>query len=324
MMHRIFSRVGVVVTHLILMGGDWKGNALVRFSLPAAPDRGSCTGSHRQAVTTPVKRTSRGWPGRPRRFIPKEIIMRTFKSTLLTLSLLLMTGWGSADTDSARGVVEQAIMAHGGAEVLAKTRVQLRSTKGEIGLGRLDGTTVPFVGETMFNLPALARWSFDLQPESQKFRVILVFNRDKGWRAGSGATKDLTKEEIDEFREEAYTVWLTTLLPLRDKQFELTSLPEAKVLGQPALVVKVASKGHPDVKLFFNKQTHLLVKTERKAREAGLDLSKESYFGDHKEFEGVKLPTKQVDLSNGKKAADLTITGYRFPGRLDDRVFDKP
>lgn len=248
--------------------------------------------------------------------------MRIFLST--TLTLLLLTGRASADTDAARGVIEQAIKAHGGAEALAKTRVQLRTTKGEIALGRLDGTTVPFAGETMVHLPAQARWSFDLHPESQKFRVILVINRDKGWRAGSGATKDLTKEEIDEFREEAYTLWLTTLLPLREKQFELTALPEAKVLGQPAVVVKAASKGHADVKLYFNKQTSLLIKTERKAREAGLDLNKESYFGEHKDFEGARLPTKQVDLSNGKKAADLTITGYRFPGRLDDRVFDKP
>lgn len=250
--------------------------------------------------------------------------MRIFLGITLSLSILLLTGRGSADSpDTARGVIEQAIKAHGG-EVLAKTRVQLRSTKGEIALGRLDGTTVPFNGETMIHLPSLARWSFDLHPESQKFRIILVFNRDKGWRAGSGATKDMTPEEIEEFREEAYTLWLTTLLPLREKQFELTSLPEAKVLGQPAVVVKVASKGHADVKLFFNKQTNLLVKTERKAREAGLDLNKESYYGDHKDFDGVKLPTKQVDLSNGKKAADLTITGYRFPARLDDRVFDKP
>lgn len=251
--------------------------------------------------------------------------MRTILGTALTLGLLLGTGRGSAySSDMAQAVIEEAIKAHGGAEALAKARVQLRITKGEIALGRLDGSTVPFAGETMLSLPAQARWSFDLHPDSQKFRIILVFNRDKGWRAGSGATKELGKEEIDEFREEAYTIWLTTLLPLRDKQFELTLLPEAKVLGQPAVGVKVASKGHAEVKLFFDKKSNLLIKTERKAREAGMDLTKESYFADHKDFDGVKMPTKQVDLSNGKKAAELIITGYRFPGRLDDRVFDKP
>jgi hypothetical protein len=176
----------------------------------------------------------------------------------------------------------------------------------------------------MVSLPVQARWSFDLNPENQKFRIVLVFNRDKGWRASSGATKELGKEEIDEFREEAYTLWVSTLVPLLDKQFELSSLPEARVLGQPAAGVKVVSKGHAEVKLYFDKKTNLLVKTERKAREAGLDLNKESYFADFKDFDGVKLATKQVDLSNGKKAADLTITSYRFPNRLDDRVFDKP
>jgi broad specificity phosphatase PhoE len=56
---------------------------------------------------------------------------------------------------------------------------------------------------------------------------------------------------------------VSRLLPLlEDKKFELTSLPEATVLGKPAVGVNVRAKGKPDVKLYFDKQSSLLVKTE--------------------------------------------------------------
>src|SRR6202011_4293737 len=101
-------------------------------------------------------------------------------------------------------------------------------------------------------------------------------------------------------------------------------LPEAKVNGQPAAGVKVASKGHADAKLYFDAATHLLVKIERTTREAGLSLDKEYLFGDHKDFDGVKLPTRLTETLEGKKASELTSASYKFPSKPDDAAFSKP
>jgi len=240
---------------------------------------------------------------------------------VLALVFCLVAAGQVAAQESPRAVIEKAIQAHGGADQLRKARMLVRSFKGEIFS---FGATVPFSGDVTMSLPEQCRWSFEVKAGGQGVPVSLAINRDKGWRSGGGAVKEMTKQELDEQREEAYTIWVCTLTPLLDKPFELAPLPETKVNGEPALGVKVTNKGHADIKLFFNKQTGLLVKAERRGTEAGLEVAKEYLFSEHKDFDGVKLPTKNVEMSNGKKVADWTATGYKFMSRVDDNLFSRP
>ncbi len=66
------------------------------------------------------------------------------------------------------------------------------------------------------------------------------------------------------------------------------------------------------------------MKIERTAKQAGLTLKKEYVLSDHKDFEGVKLPTRWLELTNGMKSVDLTFSSYDFPSRLDEKAFAKP
>jgi hypothetical protein len=99
-------------------------------------------------------------------------------------------------------------------------------------------------------------------------------------------------------------------------------VPEIKVDNKLALGVSVTAKNRPDVKLYFDKESHLLVKIEREAVQGGQKLNKEYLFGEHKEVEGVKLPTKLVEIVNGKKLAELKAE-YKLK-KPDDAVFNKP
>jgi hypothetical protein len=250
--------------------------------------------------------------------------MRTALTIVLALGLMA-TGLGhspAAGPESARALLDDAIKAHGGAEQLAKTRVLVRSDKGEMSGGL--AAKVPFTREAVVRGPDQGRWSFEMGPDGNKLRVVLVLNRDKGWRLGAGQTADLGKQELEEIREEAYAGWVTTLLPLRDRAFTLTLVPETKVNGQPAVGLMAASKGRPDIKLFFDKKTNLLLKVERQGREAGKKVEKETFFGDYKEFGGVKLPAQVLELTGGKTTAEFAVTSYRFPGRVDESEFAKP
>src|SRR5262249_44507315 len=105
---------------------------------------------------------------------------------------------------------------------------------------------------------------------------------------------------------------------------DLATAPEIKVNGEAASGIKVASKGHPELKLYFDKRSGLLVKAEHKGKEAGLDVIKEYVFIGHKEFEGVKLPTKWLVMTNGKRVAEWAVTSYKFPDKIDATVFGKP
>lgn len=239
-------------------------------------------------------------------------------AVLLTAPAPLPAG----DREEALAVVEEAIKAHGGGDALAKAQTFVRKSAGQMVVA---GQEMLFAEEYTAQLPQRVRRDIDVRAADQKLRTLVVVNGDKGWQSNGGAVTELTAERLKELREDGYAQWLTTLLPLKkDSSLRLAPLPEAKVNGEPALGVKVSRKGDPDVKLYFDKKSHLLVKTERQAREAGNTVSKEETYLGHKDFDGVKLPTKIVHTVADKKALEITEAAYKFPPKVEEATFAKP
>jgi hypothetical protein len=222
------------------------------------------------------------------------------------------------DREAALAVVQQAIKAQGGEDALNRTRTLSRTGSGKM---TISGQDLSFTEESVFALPDRLRMTVDL---NKTFRNTIVVNGDKGWRAAGGTVVDLGKDQLAEVREEAYVLLLTTLTPLLKDTYTLTPLPDGSTDGFPTAGVKVTSPGHPDAKLYFNKSSHLLVKIERRAREAGVALTKTYVFGDYKEVDGVKLPVREVQFLDGKKFIERTSATYKLLGRPDDAAFTKP
>ncbi len=224
----------------------------------------------------------------------------------------------AGDQEDALAIVEQAIKAHGGDDALAKAHLAVRNGEGVMYQA---GKEVSFTDEMTWNLPDQWRDAVEIQ---KSVRFTIAVNGDKAWQAVAGAATEVGAERLKELREEIYILWLETLTPLKMDGFDLAPLPEIKVNSQSAVGVRVASKGHADAKLYFDTRTRLLVKVERTAEDAGLKLDKEYLLSDHKDFDGVKLPTHVVEILDGKKASDLTAASYKFPSKLDDSLFAKP
>jgi hypothetical protein len=226
------------------------------------------------------------------------------------------------DRAAALAVVAEAIKAHGGEEALARMQTFVRKSAGQMTVA---GKEVPFAEEYTAQLPERWRRETALQAGVQKLRVLVVVNGDKGWQSAGGAVTEIGAERLKELREDGYAQWLTTLLPVKkDVSLRLAPLPEARVNGEPALGVKVSSKGRADVKLYFDKKTHLLVRSERAAAEGGETETREETFSGHKDFDGVRLPTKVVLSVGGKKFGETTEAAYKFPGKLEEGTFGKP
>jgi hypothetical protein len=242
--------------------------------------------------------------------------MRTVVAIVSGMVFLAPTGLGAGDRDKALAVVEQAIKAHGGADALNKAQTRSRTGRGELTLSG----NIPFKAEEIVSLPERCRTVL----EATGVRRVIVLNGDKGWMLSGGASQEMNKELLSELREEPYVWWLATLTPLQKDEFELTPLPDAKVNGEDASVLKVSHRGHVDVRMFFDKKTGLLVKIARRAREAGISLDKEYAYSDYKEYEGVKLPTKEITTVNGKKLSEVKFADYQLLSKVEDKTFDKP
>ncbi len=249
--------------------------------------------------------------------------MRTYLAGLTAL-LFAFLGAGLAragDRENALALIERAIQAHGGADALKRSQTYVRTGSGSM---YLPDKTTPFKDEWAVQLPDKVRANIELGAAQERIAVTIVINGDKGWQNTGGATSDLPKERIDELKEEAFVSWLTTLVPLKKENVDLGVVPDANVNGLPANGIKASVRGHGDVQFYFDKRSGLLTKVERKARDLGLTITKESLLGDHREFQGAKLPTKLTELINGKKFTEVTVSSYKLPGKIEDSFFARP
>jgi len=234
----------------------------------------------------------------------------------------------AGEREAALAIIDRAIAAQGGEQALVKAQTVLRRGTGNMFV---FDKPVPFTDETLFHLPGQFRLTVTLGPDNQKTLVLVVVNGAKGWRSTGGAVVELSKDAVDEFREAGYLYWVGSLVPLKkDTNFQLSLLPEIKVQDQPAVGVKVAHKDHESARLYFDKGTGMLVQMGHNIHEAGLQVDKDFILSDYKAFDGVKLPTKQTELTKGKsdqkskKFIEVSFTSYQFPEKLDDSAFGKP
>ncbi len=221
------------------------------------------------------------------------------------------------DGADALAIVDDAIKAHGGADALTKAQSFTRKGTGHIFPSDKPMTVTE---ELTVNLPGQMRLAADVQGAG---KILLVLNGDKGWRSQGGAADELGGERLKELADEAYVLWLTTLVPLKKDGVMLKPLPEIKVGDKPAVGVAINAKDHSTVKLYFDKTSHLLVKVEREAKQAGSTVNKEYLYEDYKKTDGVQLPGKITELVNGAKFSELTSVSYKLH-KADETSFGKP
>jgi hypothetical protein len=241
-------------------------------------------------------------------------------------SVWFLTGWlalaGAASVRAdaptePRAVIDKAIKALGGAEKLAKFKADTRTDKGTY-YG--TGAGLPYTGKYAHVYPDKLRMDIENI-------FLIVVNGDQGWVAANGATDDLTKDQLAEQKDQLYAEWVAMLVPLKDKAFTLTALGEVKVADRPAVGVKVSRQGRRDVRLFFDKETGLLVKRDYKVNAADMDgkeVTQEVLLSDYQETAGLKFPRKVVVNRDGKLYAEVEIVDWKPAEKLDDKLFAKP
>lgn len=242
----------------------------------------------------------------------------------LAAGLLLGLTQGASAQDDVRAIIQKAIKAHGGEQKLARMKAVRDQAKGTMYLGDM---AIAFTGESVYQLPSQLKNVIRVEVQNMKVTVIQVFDGDKGWVHNNGQTKPLEGPMLDSVKETIYAFNLSLLTPLLDdKTFTLTALGESKVNGMAAFGVKVSSKGHKDVRLYFDKGTGLLVKRDYEGLDAGgaKEVPHEEVYSDFKEYEGVVRPRKVVVFQDGKKFLEGEVTDVRFFDKIDPREFAKP
>jgi hypothetical protein len=151
-----------------------------------------------------------------------------------------------------------------------------------------------------------------------------VYADGKGWLQEAGRpARPLTADEALDWQETLAVGWGFEVAPLADDPVaKLTSAGRGEVAGRPAVGVRVVRVGWPDMTLWFDAQTHRLVRKDD--RDPSSSAARETLYSEYTERDGVRRPTRIEIRVAGKKTAEGVIADHRHSERLDPALLTRP
>jgi hypothetical protein len=226
----------------------------------------------------------------------------------------------AARGQDARAIIEKAIEAHGGAAVLDKYPAGRAKAKGTIVL---KGTEYPFALERVFQMPNRLKITSEVVIMNIRRPLTYAVNGNSVMAVAGGLAQELPKSEVEELKTAVYVQNLLRLTPLlKDKKYALATAGEKDIDGHPAVGVTVSSEGRKDLRLYFDRQTNLLVSVERPGFDAaGKPVEHTEIYSEYREANGLKYPTKTLVKQNGKRYVESETTEFKPLEKVDSREF---
>ena len=206
-------------------------------------------------------------------------------------------------------IVEQYVKATGGSRALSKIRTL--SLEGTFTTD--DGKSGTYTLDT--KLPN--RYYMELLVGEQN--LIEAYNGKSAWhRDASGELSTLVGSDGMQL-EAAAQYYNSRLVNPKKQKMALAFVATGQVRGKDALEFEVTSATGMKRHVFFDPQTHLIVK---EAATVG-GVEEEILYDDYRGVEGVKLPNK-IELHRGGAKYDIIVTRAVINGTIGERVFDFP
>jgi len=242
----------------------------------------------------------------------------------LTICVALGAVRANAQEIDLRAFIKKAIDAHGGAEAMNKYHASATKFKGTV---ELMGQMREFSGEMSCQGPDKFKIASSLVIGNQTLQFVHVFNGKKFWISELGKTKEIADEKV--LKQTRHTLGLERpayLVSLLDKDCELNTVGAFKVKDRDAIGIRASKKGQPDVTLFFEKKSHLLVKMEMRVLDATTEqeYTQEKFILNYKDVNGVKTAGRWVIHKDGKDFIDLEFSETQHFEKLDDSHFAMP
>src|SRR6266853_1032537 len=235
--------------------------------------------------------------------------MRTPLLIALLVSTLTAGSYPARAQEEPGKIVEQCVKAAGGGKALS--RIQTLTLEGTFASD--NGKTGTYTLAT--KLPN--RYYSELLAGDKN--VIEAYNGKSAWHQnGAGEFGTLVGPEGMQL-EAAAQFYNSRLLNLKKNKITLALVGHTQVRGRDALQLAVTTATGVKRQVFFDPQTHLIVK---EAATVG-GVEEEILYDDYRAVDGVKLPHK-IELHRGNEKYDVNVTRAVINGTVGERVFDFP
>ena len=222
--------------------------------------------------------------------------MRTI-SLSLVLGLLVLSVSYCHGQESPRAIIEKAIKARGGLETITKPGASYRKVKGEF-----PDRGYKFIGdgysESRKNRLKLVHNTIGTDDNEQR---IMVINGDKGWFVLQGTLITLDERAMARMKRARFADRVASLTVLmKEKGYKLAHLGESKIKEKTALGIKVSYEGQPDMNLYFDKHSGLLIKTRQQFFDSdeNREVVHELYYSEFKAFDPLAKEITALKKAN--------------------------
>lgn len=216
-----------------------------------------------------------------------------------------------ASLPTAEQILDKYVQAVGGADAMQK--ITSREEKGTINIG---GHQLPV--EVLAKAPN-KRISSVHTPNGDN---VTAYDGHTGWIGNPGPRPP---RQMSALEEEAASFDATFHLPLELKKMftKLQVRPADKIDGKEVYQVIGANEGKPPTRLFFDKDSGLLVRTIRYADTPLGRNPTEVDYADYQDKGGVKIPLQwTIARPMGRFTINVTDVQQNVP--IDDKKFEKP
>jgi len=206
-------------------------------------------------------------------------------------------------------IVDQYIKAEGGSKTLAKVNTLT-----------LEGTFANVANEKAGTYTLITKLSNRYYSElADGDRIsIEAYNGKSAWHQNAGELATLVGPEGAQL-EAAGQYYNSRLANAKKNKLGLAFIGHAQVRGKDALQIEVTTSAGLKREIFFDPQTHLIVKEAAMA--GGID--EQMLYEDYRTQDGVKLPFK-IELHRGTDVYNIAVTRAVVNGTVGERVFDFP
>src|SRR5580700_3072250 len=231
-------------------------------------------------------------------------------TSFLSLALCIAISACTLRAQEPAKIADQYVKAAGGSKVLSK--IQTMTLEGTF-TNAADGKSGTYTLDT--KLPN--RYYSELVIGDKN--VIEAYNGKSAWhQTAAGELGTLLGQEGLQL-EAASSYYNSRFLNLKKNKLALAFVGHAQVRGKDALQVEVTAPTGVKREVFFDPQSHLIVKETGAV--GGVD--EELMYDDYRAVDGVKLPYK-IELHRGHDAYSVDVARAAINGTVGERVFDFP
>jgi hypothetical protein len=209
----------------------------------------------------------------------------------------------------ANKIVDQYIKAEGGSKTLSKVNTLT-----------FEGTFANIANEKVGTYTLITKQSNRYYSELVDGDRISIeaYNGKSAWHQKAGELRTLVGAEGAQL-EAAGQYYNSRLVNAKKNKLGLAFVGHTQVSGKDALQIEVTTSAGLKREIFFDPQTHLIVKEA--AMIGGID--EQTLYEDYRTQDGVKLPFR-IELHRGNDVYNIAVTRTLVNGTVGERVFDFP